>query len=371
MTIADPSLGASTVFRASKAQVCATLGTGLVMPAIFLAVALTVASPHQEGPATAIRVGPDYGIAPFLFPAFWLLFFCIAAILEMRLQLVVGEHGFRYFGPKEKIEVRWDQVGDIAIHWRRGARRGPLKYLAVTLKQPLEGSSQIRMGPSTTFAASWEEIRSAMLSRLEAAGGRPASAAMPRIEALALESALGTEEATAAATAVFSGQVGVFRPSRILSLGAFAIGLIAFVVAAWASQPHAASTSPSDILNGPYTTWPPPSQPPSIPLMVGSGLVGLLLWSYGWWNSRLSLTVESRGFVLNLPFGPSQAIDWTSGRSGGWKAPTLTRGGGVAVEYLGEGGQPGRIVIGGLRLAFPSIPLLAAMDAAWKRARGG
>ena len=33
MTIADPSLGASTVFRASKAQVCATLGTGLVMPA--------------------------------------------------------------------------------------------------------------------------------------------------------------------------------------------------------------------------------------------------------------------------------------------------------------------------------------------------
>jgi hypothetical protein len=340
MTIADPSLGDSAVFRAGKLQVYALLGTALIMPAIFLVVALTVASPHPGGPANALRVGPDYGIAPFFLPAFWLLFFCIGAVLEMRLQLVVGERGFRYFGPKGAIEVRWDQVDDVAIHWRRGVRRGPLKYLTVTFKQPLEGSSQIKMGPSTTFAASWEEVWSAMLSRLEAAGGQPRSAELPLTEALALESALGTEAATSAAKAVFSGQRGVFRTSRFLSLGAFIIGLIAFAVAAWASQPHATNPSASDILNGTYTTWPPPSQAPSIPLMVGSGLIGLLLWSYGWWNSRLSLTVDSRGFTLKHAFGLSKVVEWKSVRSIGWQAPTLTRGGGVAVGYLGLDGQP-------------------------------
>jgi hypothetical protein len=370
MTIADPSLGESTVFRAGKLQVYALLGTALIMPAIFLVVALTVASPHPGGPASALRVGPDYGIAPFFLPAFWLLFFCIGAVLEMRLQLVVGERGFRYFGPKGAIEVRWDQVDDIAIHWRRGVRSGPLKYLTVTFKQPLEGSSQIKMGPSITFAANWDQVRSAMLSRVQAAGGRPHSAEMPLTEALALESALGTEAATSAAKAVFSGQLGVFRPSRFFSLGAFIIGLIAFGVAAWASQPQATNPSPQDILNGTNTTWPPAAQPPSIALMVGSGLVGLLLWSYGWWNSRLGLIVDSRGFTLKRAFGPNLAVDWRSVRSVGRQAPTLTRGGGVAVEYLSLDGQPARLVIGGLKLALPSIPVLGAMDAAWKRARG-
>jgi hypothetical protein len=193
---------------------------------------------------------------------------------------------------------------------------------------------------------------------------------MPLTEALALESALGTEAATSAAKAVFSGQLGVFRPSRFLSLGPFIVGLIAFAVTAWASQPHATNPSPSDILNGTYTTWPPPSQPPSVSLMVGSGLVGLLLWSYGWWNSRLTLTVDRRGFVLKRAFVPNLTVDWTSVRSVGLQAPTLTRGGGVAVEYLAVDGRPGRIVVGGLRLAFPTIPVLGAMDAAWKRAQG-
>ena len=370
MTIADPSLGESNVFRAGKLQLYSLLGTALIMPAIFLVVALTVASPHPGEPASALRVGPDYGIAPIFLPAFWLLLFCIGAVAEMRLQLVVGERGFRYFGPKGTIEVHWDQVDDIAIHWRRGVRRGPLKYLTVTLKQPLEGSSQTKMGPSTTFAASWDEIRSSMLSRLQAAGGRPQSAEMPLTEALALESALGTEAATSAAKAVFSGQLGVFRPSRFLSLGAFSIGLIAFIVTAWASQSHATNPSPQDFLNGTYTTWPPAAQPPSIPLMVGSGLLGLLLWSYGLWNTRLSLTIDSRGFALKRAFRPSLAIDWRNVGSVDWRAPTLTQGGGVVVEYLDADGRPGHVVFGGLRLAFPTVPVLGAVDAAWKRARG-
>jgi hypothetical protein len=108
----------------------------------------------------------------------------------------------------------------------------------------------------------------------------------------------------------------------------------------------------------------------TVPYVVGWTLLGILCWAYSWWNLKLKLTIDERGFSIEKAWQPRLEVVWTSVTSVGWQNPSLTRGGGAAIEYRGVAGQPKRLVIGGLRCAVATLPALMAIETAWERSRG-
>jgi hypothetical protein len=254
------------------------------------------------------------------------------------------------------------------------------------------------MGPTFTFNARWLTILSVIQARFQAAGGGPArelgvaaQAIEPAIQgaegtirpsqhALAMAREAVKEEsfvygeglAIAAATKSMSatgsgGLAKVLRTSRFFTWGPLILGIVPLAVVLAPFIGHLTGPSPASL---DYYTWRDPMQSVTVPYVVGWTLLGILCWAYSWWNLKLKLTIDERGFSIEKAWQPRLEVVWTSVTSVGWQNPSLTRGGGAAIEYRGVAGQPKRLVIGGLRCAVATLPALMAIETAWERSRG-
>lgn len=168
-------------------------------------------------------------------------------------------------------------------------------------------------------------------------------------------------------TAESRGLASVLRPSRFFTWGPFILGLVPLGVALAPFVGHLTRPSPTSLA---YYSWRDPIQSVTIPYVVGWTLAVLLCWAYAWWNLKLRLTVDEGGFVLEKAWQPRLDVAWTNVTSVGWQNPSRVHGGGPAIEYQGDAGQPRRIVVGGMSCAVPSIPALMAIETAWARSRG-
>ena len=396
MTFSDPELGDCQVFRAGVSQILGFVAAAL-FPVAFVAVVLVGTSQHSQSTLQSyVSPTPDYTGFLVLGVALWVGACFVGALWEARLELVVGERGVRYWRPSGPVQVAWSQVSDVQIQVRRG--RAPRPFLVISLKTPVGGSSQIKMGPTFTFNARWLTILSVIQARFQAAGGGPArelgvaaQAIEPAIQgaegtirpsqhALAMAREAVKEEsfvygeglAIAAATKSMSatgsgGLAKVLRTSRFFTWGPLILGIVPLAVVLAPFIGHLTGPSHASL---DYYTWRDPMQSVTVPYVVGWTLLGILCWAYSWWNLKLKLTIDERGFSIEKAWQPRLEVVWTSVTSVGWQNPSLTRGGGAAIEYRGVAGQPKRLVIGGLRCAVATLPALMAIETAWERSRG-
>jgi hypothetical protein len=364
----DSQLGRSKSYRAGQLQI-GSWAIGGTFPLVFFAIV----SPKDL-----------MGLLPFTLS--FIGFGLLMAWAETRLELVVGERGFRYEGLFRKVEAPWISVRGVQMQYSRSGR-----LLWVTLKDAHWFSGRIAFGGwlnLLAFSTNKRDIYADIRSRLEVAGEgvsgsfaslaaratppsaplqadgrlRPSPTAIEamyvvarRQEAIAANSSRRMIKAVKKAEA--EGMPTRFRTLPFIVIGAMVIGFVAVLAVVY---PIFFSSSSSSGLH--YSSEAAGnaavSATPLRLLIFGPLAVACLV--YGFRQSRKRLVVNEQRFWWTDSGGRTLVVDWTAVTQVVPIPSGLLRWGGVRVEYLDGAGVPQSLEMRGMGFMLLLVVATAA-----------